>query len=729
MLRPIKKLFLSLLLVVFLASVAHANLTHRYSFTNGDSGAVDSVGGSNGTLVNGAYISNNAVQLDGVNDYVNLPGAAIAINTFPAITLEMWSTQPTTNQSYSMTAAFGNTWSNGNGRDYLMIATTRGDNVSRGAIANTPDNSSPWLDEVGVNGPELNDGLEHQYVLTVSNTEIIYYIDGVPQSNASMGTTTISGLSNQYVYLGRSLYTGDARVNCSINEFRIYNSILTPGEIAQHYSNGPDITGPSPIVIQETDGSTEVTEGNSTPDTYTIALSSQPAANVNLTVDPDEQLDIGSGRGNSVILLFTPQDWNTPQTVTVRAFDDDVLETDPHIGLIAHSISSSDPNFNNKPLPSVGVIIWDNECGPWGFNYSDLNYDCQVNFKDLAILALDWLSVFGNDYLEVLSSEWLETTRPYAAGAQQGPIGDDGYERLTGDYYSHDPVMMRQGNTYYSFCTGVQTPIRTSTDMHNWQYLGDVWPSGPPAWTWTISGFDGNIWAPDISYFNSKYHLYYAISSFGSRNSCIGLATRTTLGSGGWTDRGQVICTTESDNYNAIDPALFIDTNSTPTTYWLAFGSFWDGIKMRQIDPNTGLLLASNLTLYSLAYNPNPSDPNEHPIEAAFLVYKEPYYYLFVSYDYCCQGTDSTYNVRVGRATSVTGPYYDRNGTPMLNGGGTQLTWSTDQWKGPGHQAVVLNDNGKDWLLHHAYIVPSGTAYLRIRRLFWTPDGWPTLIP
>jgi arabinan endo-1,5-alpha-L-arabinosidase len=306
------------------------------------------------------------------------------------------------------------------------------------------------------------------------------------------------------------------------------------------------------------------------------------------------------------------------------------------------------------------------------------------------------------------------------------------YEVLTGDYWSHDPVMTRQGNNYYSFCTGSRTPIRISTDMHNWQFLGYVWPAGssnwPAWWVQEVPGFDddpgnnSNIWAPDISYFNGKYHLYYSISSFGSNDSCIGLATRTTLGAGGWTDEGPVICSESGYSYNAIDPALFIDTHSTPTTYWLAFGSFWTGIKMRQIDPNTGYLLASNPTLYSIAQRPSPD-----AIEAPFIVLRNGYYYLFVSFDYCCQGVDSTYNIRFGRATSVTGTYYDRNGTEMMSGGGTQLTFSDANWKGPGHNAVFLDNDGRYWLVHHAYRASDGWAGLRIHELFWTPDGWPTL--
>jgi arabinan endo-1,5-alpha-L-arabinosidase len=307
------------------------------------------------------------------------------------------------------------------------------------------------------------------------------------------------------------------------------------------------------------------------------------------------------------------------------------------------------------------------------------------------------------------------------------------YEVLTGNYWSHDPVMTRQGNTYYSFCTGQRTPIRYSTDMHNWALLGYVWPT-PNAVSWwaqQVPAFDDppnncNIWAPDISYFNDKYHLYYSISSSGT-DSCIGLATNTTLDPSdpcyAWVDSGgPVICSETGYSYNCIDPALFIDTHSTPTRYWLAFGSFWTGIKMREIDPNTGLLLASNPNFYSIA-----SRGAFGAIEASFIIFKDGYYYLFVSFDSCCNGASSTYNIRVGRATSVTGTYYDRNGTSMMSSGGNRLTWNNEAWKGPGHQAVFLNNDGRYWLVHHAYRASDGWAGLRIHELFWDSNGWPTL--
>jgi arabinan endo-1,5-alpha-L-arabinosidase len=304
-----------------------------------------------------------------------------------------------------------------------------------------------------------------------------------------------------------------------------------------------------------------------------------------------------------------------------------------------------------------------------------------------------------------------------------GPAWAD-YEVLTGDYWSHDPVMTRQGSTYYSFCTGSLIPFRKSTDMHYWTYAGTVLSSIPSWVTTYVPGYTGSsVWAPDISYFNGKYHLYCSYSVFGKNTSAIGLLTNTTLTPSdpgyAWVDSGgPVIYSTSSSSYNTIDPALFIDTHSTPTTYWLAFGSFWDGIKMRQIDPNTGLLLASNPTLYQLA--------SSSSIEASFIIYRAPYYYLFVSFGACC-GSPYDYNVRVGRATSVTGPYYDRNGTSMNSSGGNRLTWNNESWVAPGHNAVFLNNDGRYWFVHHALRASDGWAGLRIHELFWDSDGWPTL--
>jgi hypothetical protein len=165
------------------------------------------------------------------------------LNAYPGLTFELWSTQPTNNQTYSMTAAFGGTWAdNGLGQNYVMIATTRGDNVSRGAIANTPDSTAPWSDEIGANGLENNDALKHLYSLTVSSTQLAFYVDGV-QVGATMplGTTTLSALSTSYGYLGKGLYTGDVTVNGAIDEFRMYDNALSASQIAANFAYGPNV--------------------------------------------------------------------------------------------------------------------------------------------------------------------------------------------------------------------------------------------------------------------------------------------------------------------------------------------------------------------------------------------------------------------------------------------------------------------------------------------------------
>lgn len=151
--------------------------------------------------------------------------------------------------------------------------------------------------------------------------------------------------------------------------------------------------------------------------------------------------------------------------------------------------------------------------------------------------------------------------------------------------------------------------------------------------------------------------MYYAASTFGSNHSGIFLATSTTGASGSWTNQGLVIESNTSDDWNAIDPNLVIDDQGR---WWLDFGSFWSGIKMVQLDPATGKRLDG--TIRSI------SGRNGGAIEAPFIYRHGGYYYQFVSFDLCCRGASSTYRIMVGRSTSITGPYVDRNGTAMTSG-------------------------------------------------------------
>ena len=139
-----------------------------------------------------------------------------------------------------------------------------------------------------------------------------------------------------------------------------------------------------------------------------------------------------------------------------------------------------------------------------------------------------------------------------------------------------------------------------------------------------------------------------------------------------WTDQGIILSSQTTSNFNAIDPNIFVDTdtNGNVTHVWLTYGSFWNGIFQREINPATGLLSTTNTTVTNLAMRPGVSGD---PIEGPSLVKHDGYYYLFVSFGSCCNAnyTTDNYEIAVGRSTSPNGPFTDQSGTAMLNGGGT----------------------------------------------------------
>jgi arabinan endo-1,5-alpha-L-arabinosidase len=310
----------------------------------------------------------------------------------------------------------------------------------------------------------------------------------------------------------------------------------------------------------------------------------------------------------------------------------------------------------------------------------------------------------------------------------QGPAAADA-AGLRGDIrHVHDPTIIREAGGYYLFSTRAGISVRCSDDLIRWRLCGDVFGHLPQ---WAVEDVPGlrGLWAPDISYFNGRYHLYYSASTFGSNRSAIGLATNQTLDPSSprhsWTDHGKVIGSTPSDDWNAIDPNVVLDEDGLP---WLSFGSFWGGIKLRRLDPATGKLSPHDEKLYSLASRPRSAElPGA--IEAPAIIRRNGYYYLFVSFDFCCRGVKSTYHVRVGRSRRVTGPYVDRGGRPMTEGGGTLVVEGGGRWAGPGHCSVLQTREGEK-LVYHAYDAGwRGTPTLRISHIFWDDEGWPTLSP
>ena len=313
----------------------------------------------------------------------------------------------------------------------------------------------------------------------------------------------------------------------------------------------------------------------------------------------------------------------------------------------------------------------------------------------------------------LLATTLAPTTAPATAAAADYP--DPGF--VTGDTRVHDPTMVRAPNGQYILVsTGDNVQILTSSDRVRFQRAGAVWPGGAP-WTLPFTGGSRNLWAPDISYRNGQFYLYYSASSFGSNNSAIFLATSPSAMPGSWTHRGVVVQTSTANDYNAIDPNLVVDPSGR---WWLSFGSFWSGIKLIRLDPATGKRHPTDRTLHSLATRPLSV---EGSVEAPFIVRQGGFYYLFVSFDFCCRGTDSTYRTMVGRSTSITGPYLDRNGVPMRNGGGTEILATHDGVFGPGHPAVLRDSDG--WLLLYHYYTATG-SWLGINRIDWS-DGWPRI--
>lgn len=288
----------------------------------------------------------------------------------------------------------------------------------------------------------------------------------------------------------------------------------------------------------------------------------------------------------------------------------------------------------------------------------------------------------------------------------------------------HDPsTIVKCDGEYWVFYTGNGVPSYHSRDLLTWEPGPHVF-SEAPAWkTEAVPAHRGNgYWAPDIMRVGDRYLLYYAVSTFGKNGSAIGLAINSTLDTNnpafGWKDQGEVIRSTSTNNFNTIDPAIFQDTDGK---LWMSFGSFWSGIKLIQLDPKTGKRIAPDSPMYSLAHYES--------IEASYLYQHDGYYFLFVNWGICCRGTNSTYNIRVGRSKTVTGPYLDDKGVDLMAGGGTLFMETQGKFIGPGH-AGIYSEGGTNYFSCHFYdgSTPRGISKLAILPLRWTTNNWPEII-
>lgn len=310
----------------------------------------------------------------------------------------------------------------------------------------------------------------------------------------------------------------------------------------------------------------------------------------------------------------------------------------------------------------------------------------------------------------------------------------------------HDPVMAQQDGTFYLYATGMGVQLATSKDLTTWT----VQPHGAltevPAWTRdSVPGFRSHVWAPDIIRYRDRWWMAYSCSTFGRNTSAIGLASSPTLDFNDslnyrWRDEGALVCSRERrDQWNAIDPNFIIDADGLP---WLTWGSFWDGIQLIRLNPETmhvadgckPVTIARRIAMRdTLSAEPNPTSRHagRNAIEAPFIFRHGDFYYLFVSHDYCCRGVDSNYKVVVGRSKKVEGPYLDDKGRDM-NAGGGRLVIQGDhrEFEAAGHCAVYHIDGAQpyDLFICHGYNIKlNGQAILIKRIIEWDKDGWPTL--
>ncbi len=296
---------------------------------------------------------------------------------------------------------------------------------------------------------------------------------------------------------------------------------------------------------------------------------------------------------------------------------------------------------------------------------------------------------------------------------------------LDGQLGLHDPsTIVRCDETYYVFSTGPNLPFHTSSNGVTWLRGGQVMDGIPASVKTYVPKNNGTeVWAPEIIHRNGLFYLYYSVSRWGEPCSAIGLLTNPTLDPKApahrWTDRGMVVHSVVGSpaGLNAIDPGI---CQAPDGRLWMVYGSYHGPVRVVELDPQTGLRIRPDSPEWDVASR----------AEAANIIHRAGYFYLFINRGSCCQGIKSTYHMLVGRAREVTGPYLDRAGRDLAADGGSPFLASAGTRVGPGHFGWWVENGVEQFSIHYeGDREQDGRPFLSIQPLHWTADGWPVAGP
>lgn len=358
-----------------------------------------------------------------------------------------------------------------------------------------------------------------------------------------------------------------------------------------------------------------------------------------------------------------------------------------------------------------------------GLQHADITAADIDNDGDLDIVASgvvpEGTSQVSKSYIYMNNNGTYQLQGTSGAGYYQNPVFEPDVA---------DPTVIRGGDGwFYAYGTentwtdGVHhlVPVLRSRNLIQWQYVRDAFASRP---TWKTTG--GGIWAPDVTYMNGRYYMFYSISTWGDSNPGIGLAISNTP-AGPFTDQGKLFDSSSIGVTNSIDPFFFQTASGDSIKSYLFWGSF-NGIYGVELSSNYKTTVGEKFKIAGNAF------------EASYIYENDGKFYFFGSLGSCCEGVNSQYHVNVAVATSLKGPYYDKSGKTILNDGQVGSAFLSGSqslgWVGPGHNSkIVTDDAGNNYFIYHAIDVskptlPGGATCrpMMMDKINWI-NGWPEI--